>query len=109
MSDHPDLFDWQGAPETEQKFAEFDAAHPEVWALFERFTLQLIARGFQHHSADAVLHRVRWETSANADGKPFKLNNNYTPYFARKFHRAHPHLAGFFRNRKSKADGEMAA
>lgn len=100
----PDLFDWIGTPDQEADFAEFDAAHPEVWRLYERFALDLVRRGFEHHSSDAVLHRVRWETDANTGGKPWKINNNFTPMYARKFHRAHPHLAGFFRTRRSRAD-----
>jgi hypothetical protein len=97
-----DLFDWVGP--LEESFAEFDRDHPEVWRLFERFAFEAIQRGHRHHSADAILHVVRWETDANAHGKPYKVNNNFTPYFARKFQRAHPQHAGFFRNRKSKAD-----
>lgn len=87
-------------------FYEFDAAHPDVWQLFERFTLDLIRRGFGHYSSDAVLHRVRWETSAGAgsDEDAFKINNNWTAYYARKFDEQHPEYAGFFRMRRSKAD-----
>lgn len=102
--DQTDLFDWTGPPEAEEKFADFHAAHPEVWRRFEHLTLQAIERGFQHHSADAILHVVRWKTDINSGGKPFKINNNHQPYYARMFHRAHPEHAGFFRNRRSKAD-----
>jgi len=108
VTDQADLFDWTGTPEAEASFAAFDAAHPEVWAMFERFTFEAIRRGYSHHSADAVMHRVRWETSANANGKPFKVNNNHVAFYARSFHRKHPLHAGFFRTRKSKADAEAA-
>lgn len=107
MTDNaPDLFDWIGPQETEEKFVTFHAAHPEVWDLFERFTFEAIRIGYKHHSSDAVLHRVRWETGVVQGGKPFKINNNWTPYYARLFHRSYPLHAGFFRNRKSKADDE---
>ena len=108
MTDQADLFDWTGTPEAEASFAEFDAAHPDVWWHFQRFALDLIARGFQHHSAYAVMHRVRWETPANQGGKPYKIGNGYIPYYARKFHRLHPLHAGFFRTRTAKADAEAA-
>ena len=109
MTDQPSLFDWTGSADAEQSFAAFHAAHPDVWFHFERFTLELIRKGYEHHSADAVLHRVRWETDANADGQPYKIQNNWTAYYARMFHRRHPIHAGFFRTRKSKADEEVAA
>ncbi len=104
------LFDWTGPPEAEQSFAAFHAANPDVWWHFERFTMELIRKGYEHHSADAVLHRVRWETDANAGGKPYKISNGHQPYYARLFHRTHPAHAGFFRTRRSKADeqGEAA-
>jgi hypothetical protein len=98
-----DLFDRR-----EARFAEFDAANPDVWRLFERFTLELIRRGFEHYSSDAVLHRVRWETAVSAKDGTFKIDNNWTPYFARKFHSHYPQYAGFFRTRLSKFDAEAA-
>lgn len=106
----PDLFTYRSRSVSiaESRFAEFDAQHPEVWTLFERFTLDLIRRGFEHHSADAVLHRVRWETDAG-DAEGLKINNNYAAYYGRKFHRLHPRYAGFFRTRRSQADEEIAA
>jgi hypothetical protein len=92
---------------TARQFAEFNANHPEVWRLFVRFTVELIKRGFQHHSARAVLHRIRWETTAPTvqdDPTGFKINNDYSAYFARKFHQDFPQHDGFFRLREAHAD-----
>jgi hypothetical protein len=89
----------------EARFAEFDASHPEVWALFQCFTLGLIAAGKKHHSSDAVLHRVRWETDAGNKSGDYKINNNWSAFYARKFHKKFPRHAGFFRTRSSRADG----
>jgi hypothetical protein len=78
---------------------------PLAWRLFQRFSLELIERGFAHYSSDAVLHRVRWETAVTIDdGSCFKVNNNVTPLYARHFHEQHPAHAGFFRTRVSKYD-----
>jgi len=86
-------------------FERFDADNPKVWELFVRFTKQLIARGFKHYSADAVLHRVRWETAVETTGDAFKVNNNFVSGYARKFEREYPEHAGFFRMRQSAFDG----
>jgi hypothetical protein len=79
--------------------------HPLAWNLFQRFTLELIERGFAHYSSDAVLRRVRWETAVSTtDNSGFKVNNNLTAFYARRFHEQHPAPAGFFRTRVSKYD-----
>ena len=88
-----------------RRFAELDLANPRIWILFERFTFEMIARGFLHYSADAVMHRVRWETAAMLDdGSVFKISNDWVAFYARKFHRMHPEHYGFFRLRPSMAD-----
>jgi hypothetical protein len=88
------------------RFATIDAANPDIWRLFERFAFDMIQRGFQHYSADAVMHRVRWETAVYLlDGNnEFKIANIWVAYYARKFTRVHPQYAGFFRLRPSQAD-----
>jgi len=87
------------------RFAAIDAANPQIWELFQRFTFHMIRRGFSHYSARAVIHRVRWETATPLeDGTQFKINNNWSPFYARKFHKTYPEHDGFFRNRASRAD-----
>ena len=88
-----------------RRFAEFDLAHPEVWALYKKYTFELIRRGFDHHSSDFVLHRVRWETASVLDDESsIKINNNWSAFYARKFRDEHPKHADFFRLRSSWAD-----
>ena len=79
---------------------------PIAWSLFQKFAFELIERGFKHYSADAVLHRVRWETAESTmDDSGFKCNNDLTPLYARTFHNVHPEHNGFFRTRESRFDG----
>lgn len=92
---------------TARHFAEYDLAYPDVWEMFERFALDAIAAGHRTYSADAVLHRVRWECGV-VKRDTWKCNNNLTAWYARKFHRLHPRHAGFFRLRASVADQEAA-
>ncbi len=82
-------------------FTKFDREHPEVWRLFSRYTFDRLRRGYKHYSADAVMHRVRWETGAGDPSKKdgFKINNNHVAFYARKFHEMFPQHVGFFRNR----------
>ena len=90
------------------RFNEIDAASPEVWRYFTQFTQELISRGFRHHSADAVLHRVRWQTAQPQNDpsnlQSYKICNDWSAFYARKFHKLFPQHAGFFRTRPSIAD-----
>ena len=90
-----------------EKFNEFNERYPEVYAHFERFAFDKIGQGYQHYSARTILERVRWETDSGADlfttGEPFKINNNYTPEYARLFAKRHPQYVDFFRMRMQKS------
>lgn len=102
-------FDWTGPPEKERKFAEFDAEHPQIWHKFVYFTFQLIDAGRRQHSARDVIHRIRWDTALRADdGSGFRINDHWSPYYARKFHRQFPQYSKFFETRRVKADKEAA-
>lgn len=89
------------ADEMDEQAAAFSAAHPQVSKLFVQFTHEAIARGFKHYSVYAIFERIRWETDqADSDGRStFKLNNNYRPWFARRFMERYPEHQGFFRTR----------
>ena len=93
---------------TARQFAQYDNDHPDVWEMFERFALEAARAGHVHYSADAVLHRVRWECGVVKRFGTWKCNNNLTAFYARKFHRLHPKHSGFFRLRASMADQEAA-
>lgn len=102
-------FDWEGSPEQEAKFAAHHAANPEMWTLFVRFSFEKIGRGFAHYGARDIIHRIRWETDASESGEAgFKVNNIWSPWYARLFHRTYPQHAGFFRTRIARADQEAA-
>ncbi len=88
-----------------EKFIAFDQNNPLVWSLYQRFALEMIALNHEHYSSDAVLHRVRWETAMQTvDVGRWKIDNNYTAFYARKFHAVYPEYGDFFRLRRSCAD-----
>jgi hypothetical protein len=83
------------------KFAEFHSEHPEVYRWVAQFTFELIHRGYQNYSIDGVLMRVRWEKDINYDTSAgFKINNNYSAFYARMFMEEFPDHEGFFRTRR---------
>ena len=95
--------------EIAQQCTAFHQQHPEVWDLFVRFTTEMIDKGFSHYSCKAIFERIRWEKDAGGDGiELFKLNNNYTAFYGRRFMKAYPEHEGFFRTREQTSESESA-
>lgn len=88
--------------EIRQAFLNYDKLHPEVWKLFKKFTFDVIERGFKNYSAVFIIQQIRWHTDKpNVDGSStFKINNNYIPFYARRFMLKYPTFKGFFRIRE---------
>tara|TARA_R110000803_G_scaffold190230_1_gene252745 strand:+ start:496 stop:834 length:339 start_codon:yes stop_codon:yes gene_type:complete len=89
---------------------EFHRKNPVVWGLFEKFTLEVINRGFQHYSVNAIFERIRWEQDVAGDKEAdrFKLNNNHRPFYSRRFMTCYPQHDGFFRTRTQTSGGKRA-
>jgi len=102
-----DLFDWRPEPDDDAtiqaSFERFHAAHPDVYAHFERFALDLIQAGRQHYGAKSIMERIRWHYVTSSSGEEFKLNNVYTSRYVRLFIQRHPEHEGFFETRQLKA------
>ena len=88
-------------------FQDFDAAHTEIWVLFRNATFQVMERGFRNYGDKSILERIRWHTSIEQGRRDFKVNNNFDPFYARKFHDSYPEFSGFFRTRTQKAHPEI--
>lgn len=86
------------------KWKAFHEANPSVYELFEHYAFEAIHAGFEHYGAQSVIERVRWDTSIKTQGDEFnfKINNNWTAFYARLFMENHPRYEGFFRTRKHK-------
>jgi hypothetical protein len=96
------LFDIEIKPRLEAEFDKFHSENPQVYELFKRFTFEAIKKGHSCYSADAILHRVRWETSIMTTDQEFKINNNHVAFYARLFMDDNPEYAGFFETRHRK-------
>lgn len=80
-------------------FEQYDRQNPLVWVFFKRFTFDVIRAGHTKFSADSILHRIRWETTVVTAGH-YKINNNFSADYARKFIREFPQYKTFFETRK---------
>jgi hypothetical protein len=83
----------------EKSFHIFHRDNPGVYALFDKFTKQVIAAGYKHHSARDIMRRISWETTIVTTDDQYKINNNHSPYYARMWMNDNPEHADFFRTR----------
>lgn len=83
-----------------RQFLAFHAKHPEIWRLFRGTSDRLAKAGFTQYSARGVCHYIRAHIALETNDRRLKINNNFTPLYARLYHLARPDLGGFFRNRE---------
>lgn len=118
-ADVDDLFAWadangspaalaeQAEPERksiEERCAEFDAAHPEVYAEIKRLALDAHARGRRRLGIGFLAELARWNLTTDAhDGEGFKVNSDYRAIWVRRLIVECPELAGMFETRARRA------
>lgn len=91
------------------RFRAFDADNPRVWKLFVWFTFMLQTHGCKRLSATTILGRVRYETAFfETTDTEYRINNNFSSYYARKFQLTYPEYATLFATRVSPADGMVS-
>lgn len=93
------LFD---QPKVLSDFEQYDAEHPEIWRQFRGITFGLIRRGKKHYGAKAISEIIRYHRIIEYGETEFKVNNNFTAYYSRKFMKLFPQHNGFFETRKAK-------
>lgn len=95
----------------EARFLDFHQANPIVYKLWDRFTREAIAKGYQRVGSQMIIERIRWETNivltdSTADGEPLKINDHHKPYYARLWMRNNPQHAGIFGTRTVEGDND---
>ena len=84
----------------QKNFWKFHRENPRVYVLFDKFTRRMINAGLKNGSARLVLERIRWETAVETvSEQQVKLNNNYTPRYARLWMDLNPEWSHYFRTR----------
>lgn len=91
--------------ELERKYRVWRETHGEVFALFEKFALEMLGYN-RRFGIGLVQERVRWEvrTTWAKDVDGYKLNDHYRAYIARDLIAKYPELAALIETRKVKRD-----
>ncbi len=96
-----DLFA-QFKKEVMAKFKAFHIKNPHVYDAFIRLATEMQKVGHTRYSQYGIMHRIRWENDLKTTESDFKINDSFTPIYARLAECQYPHLKGFFETRKSK-------
>lgn len=89
------------------RFEKYNAEHPDAYRMFCRYAHEAIRAGAGKLGAKMVAERVRWQSRIMTGMDGYRINNNMTAFFARKFMRDYPAHAGIFATRVSVADEEL--
>ncbi len=82
----------------DDRFAEFHAANPHVYAELVTLARQAHARGYRRIGIELLFSALRWRRmmSTTADFYGFKLNDHFTSRYARLIMTREPDLIGLF-------------
>ena len=95
--------------EVAARFDEFHTANPRIYQVLVTFARQWVASTGRHKLGIKTLYeRARWEIALATSDPDFKLNNNFTAYYARLIMVQESDLAGLFDLRASEADEWIA-
>ena len=103
-----DLFDDlpPSSKDMTDKFWDFHANNPHVYCEIVKLARQLKVRGHTRYAMKGIFEVIRYHRALATTDAEYKLNNNYTAYYARLAMGLEGDLADFFSVRESKA-GEI--
>ena len=84
----------------EQAFLDFHRINPHVYTELVKLTRQLHDRGVTRVGIKMLFEVLRWQHLLATAGDDFKLNNNFTSYYARMIMINNPDLKGIFLTRR---------
>ena len=82
------------------RFEAFHRQNPHVFVELKRLALGLLDAGHAFGGMKQLFEVLRYNHALQTTDPDFKLNNNYTAYYARVLMVAEPRLHGFFRLRR---------
>ena len=97
------------ADEFTPRFLTYLPNNLHVYEAFERETMRVVRRGYEHYSARTIIEVLRHNSALAERSGPWKLNDWHTPYLARLFALMNPAHAELFEFRITKAVGRHRA
>ena len=107
MSKQPQMvlsFNDLGCHPMVEQFWKFYTENPSVYEELRDLALKIKRTGRKHYGMKGLFEVLRWHRALETTDEDFKLNNNYTAFYARMLMKRLPELDGFFAVRGSVAD-----
>jgi Txe/YoeB family toxin of Txe-Axe toxin-antitoxin module len=82
----------------ETPFQKFHRENPHVYRVLRDVALAMRRGGKTHSSLKRIYEDIR-DNGIQANGKPFKLDNNFTSHYSRLLMQQEKELEGFFETR----------
>jgi hypothetical protein len=79
-------------------FVKYHEANPQIYNEFQKIAFEFINRGYKRIGAKMVCEIIRYQSMIKGDGT-YKVNNNFTADYARKFEKDFPQYVGIFTKR----------
>ena len=86
----------------QERFEAFHKSNPHVYNELCNLARQLKARGRERYGIKSLFEALRWHKAMQTSDEEFKLNNNFTAFYARLLMAQEPELDGFFEVREQK-------
>ena len=85
-------------------FKEFHQTNPDVYSEFKKLAFEAIEAGRKKISSKMIINVIRWNVMIKTTCYTgFKINDAFTPYYARKFMKDFPTYWGIFNTRTIRA------
>ena len=91
-------------PTMTERFEALMASRPDIYELMVKLARDVKGRGIEDYGMKAIFERARWHFRVERGEADFKLNNNYTAFYAREIMAREPDLDGFFKTRRRKSN-----
>ena len=90
-------------------FRQYHRENPLVWDCFNRYALELVLSGKRKFSQRMIWETMRMDSMLSTKGEYYKLNNDYTKYYAEMWMLKNPTYGQVFEMRGESAIGKRAA
>jgi hypothetical protein len=88
-----------------ERFEVFHRENPHVYRTLVRLARQWVtSTGKRKLGIKSLFEVTRWQLAIETSDPDYKLNNNFTAFYARLIHNQEPDLDGLFNVRASEAD-----
>jgi hypothetical protein len=91
----------------EERFHLFHSLNPHVYEACRTLALDLRRRvGLRKASMRLIFNQLRWLYVIQTQGDTYRINDHYSPYYARMLMDEVPELKDFFETRRANADDQ---